>query len=486
MTTQTEVLKVDEQPEIVAPYKSAASRVGLVVFISLLPVWGVWAVYVACWLLRGVLQGGLSDYLDLFVLAVLFLHLPVIGITGIHACLDNKIRYSHEGITFPFRFYLQLKGKLSRQWQSLQQIDFTDIGGPSINPNYIVFRFKDTDPLLLELAGLEERDLRELIMTLDAYAPDVEYVPPRAKVALSMPSLTGTKSTSFTKLWESELNSRFTSTAFVPLEPGSILQNGAIVVIGQIAFGGLSAIYLARRRDSTRVVLKEAVVPANTDKETCDKALSMFDREATLLIALKHERIAKVYDHFVEGGRHYLLLEHIDGTDLRRLVRDAGPQPEAFVLRWGAEIADILDYLHSQSPPIVHRDVTPDNLVLANDGHITLIDFGAANEFVGTATGTLIGKQSYISPEQFRGKAQTSSDLYSLGCTLHFLLTGQDPEPLSESSPRSINPAVSTQLDRIVASCTTEENELRIVDAKVLAKSLRQLIDSSARSGNHE
>ncbi|MBK9205483.1 MAG: hypothetical protein IPL73_24285 [Candidatus Obscuribacter sp.] len=129
-------------------------------FISLLPVWGVWAVYVACRLLRGVLQGGLSDYLDLFVLAVLFLHLPVIGITGIHACLDNKIRYSHEGITFPFRFYLQLKGKLSRQWQSLQQIDFTDIGGPSINPNYIVFRFKDTDPLLLELAGLEERDLR--------------------------------------------------------------------------------------------------------------------------------------------------------------------------------------------------------------------------------------------------------------------------------------------------------------------------------------
>ncbi|MBK9205456.1 MAG: hypothetical protein IPL73_24145 [Candidatus Obscuribacter sp.] len=147
----------------------------------------------------------------------------------------TKSATPHEGITFPFRFCRKLKGKLSRQWQSLQQIDFTDIGGPSINPNYIVFRFKDTDPLLLELAGLEERDLRELIMTLDAYAPDVEYVPPRAKVALSMPSLTGTKSTSFTKLWESELNSRFTSTAFVPLEPGSILQNGAIVVIGQIA-----------------------------------------------------------------------------------------------------------------------------------------------------------------------------------------------------------------------------------------------------------
>lgn len=68
MTTQTEVLKVDEQPEIVAPYKSAASRVGLIVFISLLPVWGVWAVYVACWLLRGVAQGGFAGYSDLFCL----------------------------------------------------------------------------------------------------------------------------------------------------------------------------------------------------------------------------------------------------------------------------------------------------------------------------------------------------------------------------------------------------------------------------------
>lgn len=134
----------------------------------------------------------------------------------------------------------------------------------------------------------------------------------------------------------------------------------------------------------------------------------------------------------------------------------------------------------------MHRDVTPDNLVLANDGHITLIDFGAANEFVGTATGTLIGKQSYISPEQFRGKAQTASDLYSLGCTIFFLLTGEDPEPLSESSPRLKNSAVSIQLDNIVVSCTTEETELRIRDAKLLAQSLRQLINSDARLGANE
>ena len=481
-----ELSKLIEQPEIVAPYKSAASRIGLVVFISLLPAWGIWAVYVACWLLRGVIQGGLSDYLDLFLLSLLFLTLPVIGITGVHSCLDNKIRFSSVGITFPFRFVLQLGGNLRRGWHMLQQIDFTNSLAPSSKPDFITFHFKDSEPLRLELGGLEERDLRELIMTLDVYAPDVTYVPPRASVELSMPSLTGTKSTSFTQLWESELSSRFTSTAFVPLEPGSILQAGSIVVVGQIAFGGLSAIYLARRKDGTRVVLKEAIVPANANEETCKKALSMFDREAHFLMGLKHARIARVFDHFIEKGRHYLLLEHIDGTDLRRVVRDSGPQPESFVIRWGAEVADILEYLHSQSPPIVHRDVTPDNLVLANDGHITLIDFGAANEFVGTATGTLIGKQSYISPEQFRGKAQTASDLYSLGCTIFFLLTGEDPEPLSESSPRLKNSAVSIQLDNIVVSCTTEETELRVRDAKLLAQSLRQLINSDARLGANE
>jgi serine/threonine-protein kinase len=97
-----------------------------------------------------------------------------------------------------------------------------------------------------------------------------------------------------------------------------------------------------------------------------------------------------------------------------------------------------------------------------------MIDFGAANEFVGKATGTLVGKQSFIAPEQFRGKATTQSDLYALGCTLHFLLTGAEPVPLSVSHPRTINPAVSPRMDALVASLTAMNVEDRVSSATQL------------------
>ncbi len=187
------------------------------------------------------------------------------------------------------------------------------------------------------------------------------------------------------------------------------LQNGAINVIGQLCFGGLSAVYLAERvtdADSP-VILKEAVLPLGCDEALKEKALEMFGREAAILASLDHERIAAVRDYFVENGRHYIVLEHIDGIDLRRFVREQGAQSAEVVLRWLSEMTDILIYLHNHEPPVVHRDVTPDNIVLARDGHLSLIDFGAANNLVGTATGTLVGKQSYISPEQFRGQGRS-------------------------------------------------------------------------------
>src|SRR5207237_6197438 len=124
-------------------------------------------------------------------------------------------------------------------------------------------------------------------------------------------------------------------------------------------------------------------------------------------------------------------------------IRQNGAQKETTVLKWAAEVAEILTYLHKRNPPIIHRDLTPDNLVLKNEGTVHLIDFGAANQFVGTATGTLVGKQAYIAPEQLRGKADLQSDLYSLGGTLHYLLTGKDPIPLMVAHPNEVLPDIS-------------------------------------------
>jgi serine/threonine-protein kinase len=274
-------------------------------------------------------------------------------------------------------------------------------------------------------------------------------------------------------MWEKDLASRFGSTAFVPLDVGAALQDGDLKVIGQMSFGGLSAVYLCKNKNQETVVLKEAVVPMNADPASREKALDMFKRETHILKGLSHQHIARVLDHFVERGHDYLVLEHIDGLDLRAYVKEHGPQSERMILRWAIEIADILQYLHEQDPAIIHRDVTPDNLVIDRTGNLKLIDFGAANEFVGTATGTLIGKQAYIAPEQFRGKAVPQSDIYSLGCTLYYLATGGDPEALSESSLPDPQASAMPILNALIESCTQIELTDRLPSMGAVKNSIR-------------
>ena len=187
----------------------------------------------------------------------------------------------------------------------------------------------------------------------------------------------------------------------------------------------------------------------------------MFEREAKLLAKIDHPGIVKVRDYFIEDARHYLVLDYLNGQDLRQLVLQNGPRRESQVQEMAIQICAVMKYLHAQSPSILHRDLTPDNMVMTNDGSVVIIDFGAANEFIGTATGTLVGKQSYISPEQFRGKACEQSDIYSFGCTLYFLLTGKDPEPLSVSHPKELNEHISDQVNQLVARCTDLEAKNR-------------------------
>ncbi|HEY9715404.1 MAG TPA: serine/threonine-protein kinase, partial [Chroococcales cyanobacterium] len=170
--------------------------------------------------------------------------------------------------------------------------------------------------------------------------------------------------------------------------------------------------------------------------------------------------------------------EYIVGQDLRQLVKQNGPQPVDSVLDWCRQIASILEYLHGLEPPLIHRDLTPDNLVLRNDGSVVLIDFGASNQFVGAATGTLVGKQSYIAPEQLRGKATLQSDIYAFGATVYFLLTGRDPVPLSACHPRSVLPEISERIDQFVASMSAPDASSRLKSAADVSEKLSELIST--------
>jgi len=199
-------------------------------------------------------------------------------------------------------------------------------------------------------------------------------------------------------------------------------------------------------------VIKQFVIPE--ESQLAQRARDAFAREYSILEKIDHPGPAKVIERFEEGRSTYLVLEHIKGIDLRSLVESRGPRNEKTVWKWLAQLCEQLQYLHEQDTPILHRDLTPDNIMLDENGNIRIIDFGAAHEFMENITGTLIGKQAYIAPEQLRGKATRASDIYSLGQMMFFLLTGRDPRALNQSELLKSGIQVSHKMDNLVSRCT--------------------------------
>ncbi|HEY9679123.1 MAG TPA: serine/threonine-protein kinase [Drouetiella sp.] len=325
----------------------------------------------------------------------------------------------------------------------------------------------------LDTAKIEETNLEKVLMAIEVWGhkTTIENSLIDTRDALQNKRI-GVDSQSYTQLWEEELNRRFNSTTFVPLEPGQKLASGKLTIKKQLAFGGFSSVYLAQNDLGVDVVVKESVI--NADDANSEKASEFFNREALYLAKLNHGQIAQALDAFVENGRNYLVLQYVSGETLREYVRRHGPISETRVGPIIVQMAKVLDYMHSQDPPIIHRDFTPDNMILRGDDTIVVIDFGAANEFIGTATGTLIGKQCYIPPEQIRGKSEPSTDYYALGCTAAFLLTGKDPVALATCHPRQMKADISENMDRLVSELTDLNPKTRLQTAEEVSSRLAE------------
>jgi tRNA A-37 threonylcarbamoyl transferase component Bud32 len=387
-------------------------------------------------------------------------------------CSDETVFITRDGLSLPFVVCPSYAVRTQRKWTELAGVSFQPRGRSGV----LTLSFKTGLPARFNLQRLSSKAIENLIMALDVWAGGSETFPALLEASTHIHLGGKQLELSYTEMWEDELARRFGATNFIPLEPGHSLCEGKFTVDRQLAFGGYSAIYLLKDKHKKLFVLKEAVVPPDSHETLRMKAMEMLDREAHFLSQLRHPDLALILDYFVEDCRHYLLMEYIPGQDLRRLVKEWGPQDEDKVLAWAVMLTDILNYLHTQSPPVIHRDLSPDNIILREDGRLAVIDFGAANQFVGTATGTMIGKQAYIAPEQLRGKSETRSDIYALGCTLFFLLTGDDPEPLCVSQPVELKPNVSVRLNQIVAHCTAMEPIDRPESAAALKTELEQML----------
>lgn len=268
---------------------------------------------------------------------------------------------------------------------------------------------------------------------------------------------------SYTELWLKEFSGAPKRDKLTPLSAGAKLGDDKYTIVRKVGMGGQATIYLARSLKDPQeefVVLKEFMLPVYPDIRVRKKAAERFQNEAAMLGRLKHPQIARFFDLFLEDHRAYLVIEHIEGQSLKDLVLAEGAQPEESVLEIARQVAGIIKYLHEQDPPVLHRDLTPDNMMLEN-GQVKLIDFSVAQEHSSGITGSVVGKPNYISPEQFRGKPTKQSDIYSLGATLYYLSTGSDPPPITVLHPTKVNDSLSTAFDALVAKATQLDPQLR-------------------------
>jgi serine/threonine protein kinase len=275
------------------------------------------------------------------------------------------------------------------------------------------------------------------------------------------------------------------------LAQNTLIQNRYLVV-HLIAKGGMGEVYLAvDQRLGSAVALKRTYFAG-------DEMLgNAFEREARTLARMRHPVLPKVSDHFGEGEEQYLVMEHISGDDLsKRLEVAQKPFPVSWVMFWADQLLDALSYLHSHEPPIIHRDIKPQNLKLTDENHIILLDFGLSKTSTGQthisntgSTGSVVGYTPHYAPmEQIRGIGTNArSDIYSLSATLYQLVTNVVPaDALSRADtmlngladpiepPHVLNPEIPTAVSEVILKGMEVSQEKRYSNAREMQKALRK------------
>ncbi|QUV95254.1 serine/threonine-protein kinase [Chloracidobacterium aggregatum] len=270
-----------------------------------------------------------------------------------------------------------------------------------------------------------------------------------------------------------------------PLSPGTVLQQ-RYAIVKLLGKGGMGAVYQATdKKFGSTVALKQMIV-------TGEALVAAFEREAILLNGLRHAALPVVFDHFAEADGQFLVMQFIPGKDLAELLTEqGGPFPLAQVARWADQLLDALEYLHGRTPPIIHRDIKPQNVKLTPEDSLVLLDFGLAK---GDLSGDAIQQRSLVgftpvfaSLEQMRGlSTDPRSDLYSAAATIYCLLTGRPPvdalaradallsgkpDPLPLAS--DVNPQVPRTVAEIVRQAMTVSRDERLASAKEMRRQLR-------------
>ena len=233
------------------------------------------------------------------------------------------------------------------------------------------------------------------------------------------------------------------------LKIGSVI-DGKYKILNIVGRGGMSIVYLAMNEKANKQwAIKEIIKNDYRDLAVERKEIEMMKR-------LKHPNLPAIVDVIEQKESLLIVMDYIEGRSLEDIVQEYGPQEETLVVKWAKQLCDVLHYLHTQTPPIIYRDMKPSNVMLKPDGNIMLIDFGAAREYKATnlKDTVLLGTKGYAAPEQYRsdGQSDARTDIYSLGVMVFRLLSGTEPVMLCPI--REICPNVSVGIEKILLKCT--------------------------------
>jgi len=250
--------------------------------------------------------------------------------------------------------------------------------------------------------------------------------------------------------------------------------NERYMVEGILGKGGMGTVYLARNINTdTFWAIKEFNSQNGLDLDLM--------AEPNLLKKLEHPALPRLFDILEQDGKLYMIFDYINGTSLDKKLESEGRIAPGIVMEWAIQLCKALEYLHGQKPnPIIYRDMKPSNIILTGNGTLKLVDFGIAREYKpGSPSDTVyIGTRGYAAPEQYgTGQTGAASDIYSLGITLHQLLTGKNPaEPPYGLKPiRYYDDSLSPELEAVIIKCTCENIADRYQSVSELLSELEDL-----------
>jgi Tol biopolymer transport system component len=266
---------------------------------------------------------------------------------------------------------------------------------------------------------------------------------------------------------------------------------GPYEVLRLLGVGGMGEVYQARHTQHGRLVALKVLPPVLARRRDM---MGRFWRDVEVIQRLHHRNIVRVYDYGQADGLSYMALEYVDGGSLAERLQGGRPLDPAWAIRTAEQVASALDCAHRQG--IVHRDVKPSNILLAQDGRVVLTDFGIARGkglVRVTATGDAVGTPAYMAPEQIRGlEPDARADVYALGVVVYEMLTGRVPfggdtaavmyAHISQPPPplRRWNPALPARLERVVKRALAKHPHQRYASASQFVQALAAAMGDQA------